>query len=401
MEPTEATYEARYEDVVAYQNSLESKCEPNRKVEPRYDSMIEGNLPPSLYWVVTKQSGEKMIRHRDYSPMTKKERNLYSSDHFTPRLPVKSHNKYTTYPPFYFEYRHQYRMQEKRREEGRLSWGPQQHPIEVPLDVAFGPNHKRAKYDDDIESPRSKRDYEKIRDKNPRDRALRSNETYLGDDDNGISGPADFRVPWCDNSDARSTRSNQSWPVKKRDSQSQERRDLGFFAVCRDDKPDVHPGSGAPRASRSRWGRDKQKRGSSDSSNDKTNKSAKTESSSSIAVNHKSGDNTNAGMLAEASRLLAEMKLKNEFLSQQMEAKRKFEVKVAALEAINREHKFPHYIECMEAVKGVHYNEDRHYVLVPATMGRLARRPEYDPAKDYSFEWLSCSKDTEALLKRI
>ena len=172
-------------------------------------------------------------------------------------------------------------MQEKRREEGRLSWGPQQHPIEVPLDVAFGPNHKRAKYDDDIESPRSKRDYEQIRDKNPRDRALRAKETYFGDNDNGMPGPANFRVPWHDkDSDVRSTRSNQSWSVKKRVSQSQERRDLGFLNHGHDDKPDVHPGSGVSRTSRSRWGRDKQKRCSSDSSNDKTtNKSARTESS--------------------------------------------------------------------------------------------------------------------------
>ena len=134
-----------------------------------------------------------------------------------------------------------------------------------------------------------------------------------------MPGPSVIRVPWRD-SDTKSTHSTQSWPVKNSVSKSQEMRDRDFLHFGHDDKPDAGPCSGASRTGRNRWGKDKQKRSSSDSSNYKDrSKSARTESSTSIAVNQRGDDKASKALLAETARQLAEMKLKSESLELQLE----------------------------------------------------------------------------------
>ena len=366
---TEATYEANYEDVVEDQNDKVTRCAPLRKVEVCWEKMVDRNLPPWLYWTVTTSKYEKLQRRRAFSPMTERESRHYSDDHFSPQLPVRSHEDYRKYPPFYFEYRHKYRMQEKKIREQR-GRAPRQQPIEVPIDAAFGPNYKKARYDDEVDVPIQP-----------------------------------IEVPWADNSDARSTRSTQSWPTKKRESRSQEKRDLGFASVCQEDKPDARPerGSSAPQPGKNRWGNHKHRRSASESSNDKSVKSAKTSRtpSSVMTIDHKIDNDRSHAMLAEASRMLAEVKLKNEELNQKMEAKRRFEFKKDAFGEINEANGSPHHLEFIQAVKGVHFDAERGLVLIPATKGRLQRRPEYDPAREHPYEWLYCTNETDAILRKL
>ena len=59
---TEATYEANYEDVVEDQNDKVTRCDPHRKVEVCWEKMVEGNLPPWLYWMVTTKQIRKACR---------------------------------------------------------------------------------------------------------------------------------------------------------------------------------------------------------------------------------------------------------------------------------------------------------------------------------------------------
>ena len=62
---------------------------------------------------------------------------------------------------------------------------------------------------------------------------------------------------------------------------------------------------------------------------------------------------------------------------------------------------FKYFIELHEAIKDVHYIQDRNLVFVPSTEGRLGRSLDYDPSRDIPDEWSPWAKHTAALLKRI
>lgn len=309
--------------------------------------------------------------------MTRKESDNYGPEHFSTWLPVKSHSHYNTHPPFYFKYRHKYRMQQKNLEEEQRKLGPLPLPSAASLDAAHGPNFKKvkeAKYDDEVESHRARGDYEQIRDKNPRDRALRTKETCLGDSDSWMPGPSVILVPWRD-CDTKSTHSNQSWPANKAVSKSQEMRDSDFLNFGHDDKPDAGHSSGL----RERAGPAGEMTSTSDLraiSDDKVKrKSSRTASSTSIAINHKGNNAASNALLAETARQLAEMKIMNEALQLQLKEQKRNETtispaeKQASIDESIKQSLEKFHVERLEAVKGVHFVRDRNLVFVPTPKG--------------------------------
>ena len=302
--------------------------------------------------------------------MTERERRHYSDDHFSPQLPVKSHERLQELPAVL---------------------------LRVPTQVSHaGKEDQESNADELLDSSQSKYPSMLRSARTTRRRGTTTRSMYR-------SNQSKYRGPTTAMQGRRARL--RAGRVKKRESRSQEKRDLVFASVCQEDKPDARPerGSSAPQPGKNRWGNHKHRRSASESSNDKSVKSAKTSRtpSSVMTIDHKIDNDRSHAMLAEASRMLAEVNLKNQELNRKMEANRRFEFKKDSFGEINEANGSPHHLEFIQAVKGVHFDAERGLVLIPATKGRLQRRPEYDPAREHPYEWLYCTNETDAILRKL